>query len=183
MSKTVEFNHEILNAEYGWNVSDNALDTMFINDWGELLTGEWNEYHERCSDHSEYYQDATQDPDIEYIEPIMFEPESNTFIIPDRETNYDEDEAMLKIAEAIDENLLDCCFEGDNEYVGAMEALFDAGAGAETCILVYMQSKETRFPTCGGFNFIDEDEYDELDDYERVNVFYTNDGRMFLVSE
>lgn len=181
MSKTVEFNHEILNAEHGWNVCDNPLDTMFINDLGEMLTGEWSEFHDRCSDHSEYYQDATEDPDIEYIEPIIFEPESNTFIIPDRETNYDEDEAMLEIARTIDGNFSDCYFEGENEYASAMQALLEAGADAEACVLVYTQSKETRFPTCGGFDFIDEDEYDELDEYERENVFYTNDGRMFLV--
>ena len=173
MSKTVEFNHEILNAEHGWNVSDNPLDTMFINDLGEMLTGEWNEYHERCSSHSEYYQDATRNPNIEYIEPIVFEPESNTLILPDRVFNYQEKSAILEIAEAIDENFSDCCFEGDNEYAGAMQALLEAGAGAETCVQVYMN---------GGIVFIDEDEYNELDEYEKEDVFWTNDGEMFTVS-
>lgn len=173
MSKTVEFNHEILNAEHGWNVSDNPLDTMFINDLGEMLTGEWDEYHDRCSSHSEYYQDATRNPNIEYIEPIVFEPESNTLILPDRVFNYQEKSAMLEIAEAIDENFSDYYFEGDNEYVGAMQALSEAGASAETCVQVYMN---------GEIVFIDEDEYNELDEYEKEDVFYTNDGEMFTVS-
>ena len=172
MSKTVEFNHEILNAEHGWNVSDNPLDTMFINDLGEMLTGEWGEYHERCSSHSEYYQDATRNPNIEYIEPIVFEPESITLILPDRVFNYQEKSAMLEIAEAIDENFSDYYFEGDNEYVGAMQALSEAGASAETCVQVYMN---------GEIVFIDDDEYNELDDYEKENVFWTNDGEMFTV--
>lgn len=172
MSKTVKFNHEILNAEHGWNVSDNPLDTMFINDLGEMLTGDWNEFHERCSDHSEYYQDATEDPEIEYIEPIMFEPESNTFIIPDRETNHDEDNAMLEIAETIDENLLGCYFVGDNEYVGAMQSLVDAGAGTEATVMAFIN---------GDIVFMDEDEYNELDDYEKEGVFLTNDGEPFTV--
>lgn len=173
MSKTVKFNHEILNAGHGWNVSDNPLDTMFINDLGEMLTGEWDEYHERCSSHSEYYQDAMQDADVEYIEPIVFEPESNTLILPDRVFNYQEKSAMLEIAEAIDENFSDCYFEGDNEYAGAMQALLEAGAGAETCVQVYMN---------GEIVFIDDDEYNELDDYEKENVFWSNDGEMFTAS-
>ena len=173
MSKIVEFNHEILNGEHGWNVSDNPLDTMFINDLGEMVTGEWDEYHDRCSSHSEYYQDATRNPNIEYIEPIVFEPERNMIILPDRVFNYQEKSAMLEIAEAIDENFFDYYFEGDNEYVGAMQALSEAGAGAETCVQVYMN---------GEIVFIDEDEYNELDEYEKEDVFYTNDGEMFTVS-
>lgn len=172
MSKTVKFNHEILNVDHGWNVSDNPLDTMFINDLGEMLTGEWSEYHDRCSSHSEYYQDATRNPNIEYIEPIIFEPESNTLILPDRVFNCEEKTAMLRIAGAIDENLSDCYFEGDNEYAGAMQALLEAGAGAETAVMCFID---------GDIAFIDEDEYNELDDYEKEGVFYTNDGEMFTV--
>lgn len=172
MSKTVKFNHEILNAEHGWNVTDNPLDTMFINDLGEMLTGDWSEFHERCSDHSEYYQDATKYSTIEYVEPIIFEPESNTMIIPNRVLNSDEKDAMLEIAEAIDENLLGGYFEGDNEYVGAMQALVDAGAGAETAVMSFIG---------GDIVFIDEDEYDELDDYEKESLFWTNDGEPFTV--
>lgn len=173
MSKIVEFNHEILNAEHGWNVSDNPLDTMFINDLGEMLTGEWDEYHERCSSHSEYYQDATRNPNIEYIEPIVFEPESNTMILPDRVFNCEEKSAMLEIAGAIDDSLTCPYFEGDNEYVGALNALSDSGAGAVTPLMLF---------TNGEIVFIDEDEYNELDDYEKEDVFYTNDGEMFTVS-
>ena len=172
MSKTVKFNHEILNAEHGWNVSGNPLDTMFINDLGEMLTGEWGECHERCSDHSEYYQDATKYSTIEYVEPIVFEPETNTMIIPNRLLNSDEKDAMLEIAEAIDGNLLGCYFEGDNEYVGAMQALVDAGASAEASVMSFID---------GDIVFLDEDEYDELDDYEKEGVFWTNDGEPFTV--
>lgn len=172
MSKTVKFNHEILNAEHGWNVSDNPLDTMFINDLGEMLTGDWSEFHERCSDHSEYYQDATRNPNIVYIEPLMFEPESNTMIIPNRALNSDEENAMLEIAIAIDENLLGCYFEGDNEYVGAMQALVDAGAGAEATVMSFIN---------GDIVFIDEDEYNELDDYEKESLFWANDGEPFTI--
>lgn len=173
MSKTVEFNHEILNAEHGWNVCDNPLDTMFINDLGEMLTGEWDEYHVRCSSHSEYYQDATRNPNIEYIEPIVFEPESNTLILPDRVFNCEERKAMLRIARAIDDSLTLIYFEGDNEYVGALNALSDGGAGAETALMLFTNDEIV---------FIDEDEYNELDEYEKEDVFYTNDGEMFTVS-
>lgn len=173
MSKTVKFNHEILNAEHGWNVTDNPLDTMFINDLGEMLTGEWSEFHERCSDHSEYYQDTTRNPNIQYIEPIIFEPESKTMIIPNRLLNSDEENAMLEIAEAIDKNLLGGYFEGDNEYVGAMQALVDAGAGAEATVMSFINDDIV---------FMDEDEYDGLDDYEKEGVFVTNDGDPFTVN-
>lgn len=174
MSKTVEFNHEILNAEHGWNVCDNPLDTMFINDLGEMLTGEWDEYHDRCSSHSEYYQDATRNSNIEYIEPIVFEPESNTMILPDRVFNCEERKAMLRIARAIDDSLTFIYFEGDNEYVGALNALSDSGAGAETPLMLF---------TNDDIVFIDEDEYNELDEYEKEDVLYTNDREMFTVSE
>lgn len=174
MSKTVKLNHEILNAEHGWNVSDNPLDTMFINDLGEMLTGEWGEFHERCSSHSEYYQDAMQDADVEYIEPIVFEPESNTLILPDRVFNYQEKSAMLEIAEAIDENFSDYYFEGDNEYVGALSALCDAGASAETAVMCFID---------GDIEFISDDEYNEYDEYEKDDVFWTNDGEMFTIYE
>lgn len=169
MSKTIKFNHEILNEEYGWSICDNPLDAMFINDLGELLTGEWSEYHDRCSVHSEYYQDAEQDENVEYVEPIIFEPESNTFIIPDRETSRDEDQAMLEIAEAIDENFLECYFEGDNEFVGAMQALIDSGVTVETCISLF---------SYGDIIFIDEEQCDE---YDEDDIFYTNDDQMFVL--
>lgn len=174
MSKTVKENCTILSNMNGWDVTTNPLETMFINDNGELITGSWNEYHERCSDHSEYYQDATRNPNIEYIEPILFEPESNTMILPDRVFNCEEKTAMLRIAGAIDENLSDCYFEGDNEYADAMQALLEAGAGAETAVMLFIN---------GDITFIDEDEYNELDDYEKEGVFYTNGGEMFTVSE
>ena len=174
MSKTVQENCAILSNMNGWNVTTNPLETMFINDIGELITGAWNEYHERCSSHSEYYQETMQDADVEYIEPIAFEPESCTLILPNRVFNYEERSAMLRIARAIDENLLDCYFEGDNEYVGAMQALVDAGAGAETTVMLFIN---------GDIVFIDEDEYNELDDCEKESVFWTNDGETFTVSE
>lgn len=174
MRKIVNFNHKILNAEHGWNVSDDPLDTMFINDLGEMVTGEWNEFHERCSEHSEYYQDATRNPNIEYIEPIVFEPESNTMILPDRVFNCEERKAMLRIAQAIDDSSPFIYFEGDNEYVGALNALSEAGAGAEAPLSLF---------TAGDIVFIDDDEYDELDDCEKEDVLWTNEGEMFVLSE
>lgn len=164
-------NSEILNKNWGWNVTKNPLDAMFINDNGDFITGEWSEYHVRCSVHNEYYQVAN-DTVYTYDEPIIFEPESNTLILPDRVLNYKEDDAINELVEIIDELDVDLCIEGENEYSPALNAIIDAGISPLTAWNIYIN---------GGIVFIDIDEYNEYDEYEKTEVMFTDDGDMFVL--
>lgn len=164
-------NSEILNKNWGWNVTKNPLDAMFINDNGDFITGEWSEYHVRCSAHNEYYQVAN-DTVYTYDEPIIFEPESNTLILPDRVLNYKEDDAINELVEIIDELDVDLCIEGENEYSPALNAIIDAGISPLTAWNIYIN---------GGIVFIDIDEYNEYDEYEKTEVMFTDDGDMFVL--
>lgn len=164
-------NSEILNNDWGWNVTANPIESMFINDNGEFITGEWSEFNGRCSSHSEYYQVANKSVYM-YDEPIIFEPESNTLLLPDRVLNYKEKNAIHKLVELIDEMNADFYITGENEYAPAMSALIDAGASPLTAWCAFNN---------GGIVFIDDDEYDEYDEYEKESVFYTDGGDMFIV--
>lgn len=164
-------NSEILNKNWGWNVTENPMDAMFINDNGDFITGEWSEFHVRCSDHSEYYQ-VVNDSLYTYDEPIIFEPESNTLILPDRVLNYKEDDAINELVEMIDELDADFYIEGENEYSPALSAIIDAGISPLTAQNIFIN---------GGIVFIDIDEYNEYDEYEKAEVMFTDDGDMFVL--
>lgn len=164
-------NSEILNKNWGWNVTKNPLETMFINDNGYFITGEWSESHDRCSDHSEYYKVANKSV-YTYVDPIVFEPESNTLILPDRVLNYKEKDAIHELVEMIDELNADFYIEGENEYLPAANVLLDEGLSPLTVWDIFAD---------GGIGFIDEDEYNEYDEYEKEEVFFTDDGDMFVI--
>lgn len=166
-------NSEILNKNWGWNVTEEPLEAMFINDNGEFITGEWSEYHERCSDHSEYYQVVNKSV-YTYDEPIIFEPETNTLILPNRILNHNEQNAIHELVEMIDELDADFYIEGKNEYSPAMSAILDAGANPLTVWDAFVN---------GDIVFIDDNEYYEYDEYEKESVFYTDAGDMFVVCE
>ena len=166
-------NSEILNKNWGWNVTKNPLETMFINDNGDFITGEWSEFHVRCTDHSEYYQVVNKSV-YTYVEPIIFEPESNTLILPDRVLNYKEQNAIHELVEMIDEQNADFYIEGENEYSPALNAILDAGVSPLTVWYLFVN---------GDIVFIDDDDYNEYDEYEKESVFYTDDGNMFVILE
>ena len=164
-------NSEILNKNWGWNVTKNPLETMFINDNGDFNTGEWSEFHVRCTDHSEYYQVVNKSV-YTYVEPIIFEPESNTLILPDRVLNYKEQNAIHELVEMIDEQNADFYIEGENEYSPALNNILDAGVSPLTVWDLFVN---------GDIVFIDDDDYNEYDEYEKESVFYTDDGNMFVI--
>lgn len=164
-------NSEILNKNWGWNVTKNPLETMFVNDSGDFITGEWNEFHVCCSDHSEYYQVVNKSV-YTYVEPIIFEPESNTLILPDRVLNYKEQNAIHELVEMIDELNVDFYIEGENEYSTALNAILDAGVSPLTVWNLFVN---------GGIVFIDDDDYNDYDDDEKESVMYTDDGNMFVL--
>lgn len=165
-------NSEILNKNQGWNVTKNPLETMFVNDSGDFITGEWSEFHVRCTDHSEYYQVANKSV-YTYVEPIIFGPENNTLILPDRVLNDKEKNAIHELVEMIDELNVDLYIEGKNEYSPALDVLLNAGASPLSVWDAFVN---------GYIVFIDDDEYNEYDEYEKESVFYTDDGNMFVVT-
>lgn len=136
--------------------------TIFVLSDGTYIDGEFNEFEERCTDHSQVLNEEGYTMD----DLVTIEPERQTVIMPDKGLTWEQYNALNGI-EDIYNNLYVIGSQRNGTEIYLLQYLLDCGASWESAQGVIMNDT---------WEVIEPNDYDDYETEEKEELFILNNG-------